>query len=1515
MADNDEALRQARIEEARLQGEEPLPGSFGSEAERQAVIAGMAEEAPAPPPPAPEPPPAPAPTPEAAEPYRPATERELQQQVIESGAAKTRQQAAAVIASRRSVEYAGQRSPGEQISEVYPGDVSRAGEVFDEQGRPLVKVASESGKAVYLTADQVRAINTSGGETKFNEMVSAGVIDKGAVYTGEGIDGGVSYLPAQVVNTIRDSSRELYDVLINQGYDAFVKAMSTQVAVLEAEAERAGVTPVSDAIRLPDNVTVSRSDWYNLGEAGKKLNIDLHAIGLRDGFNAMMMALSTAQAPSGSGLTAGELVLSQQEYDQYVSASPEDKFGTLIAAGYLPEGSTYAGSDNEGNPLYYLPGETPEEATSVGMLAAETLIPFLYVARHWDELPDLPSVNFGEASPVAQAKYEAAERALETTLNRIDAENPGLSREDKATIAESTPEYIAYESALADWKASGGMSSPEFHLASKATYIAADIASLLPVLGWLGKAGVASATTASGVSKLGRAAQVGESVAYAARVFPKGVFYDFPKGLLTNPVATLKGLASITVEPIIHPVRTTKTIAGIVSGKIQLGNFIPEGTIVTASRTGRAIPLRTVTGEMLNVSMPATTPTTESGLRVNPNAQRDMLRLVDTGKISNKPLEGWPALDNASIAQRRIAAIEGAVYNYGFTEAVNRYGLKQVKIVFPSASGYLAAEARVQAVLAPERAASRARMTEKLTKFIGEQLYAEPITASEFKSSVTLGTPADQFIVERGPTGQVEYFRKGSVGTESDWARAARTGFLESPATEPSTRKAPTKAEALIELAQTPCTYAVVEGGAWRVEPLPGIPLDALKLRYPVYITDPAIISDIRKLRAGTIKAFGEMASPVGSEAEWNKLVAAGLIAEPSEQLTLEVPRPIAEIQTKTPMPIEPIKSALPTKELSRLLSNETVFIGQAPGVYTVAATGKVVALGSADKATQAEWLAAAIIDTVRNKGWGAALEEFGILPVLAVYPYAIEQAIAEEDASWSMSEDALREALSQLVNNERVIAAADALSPDVRAEVMRTIASMPKRFTEGEAPKIARPVSELPATEGELPSVETGAKTTTVTRTPVTRISGQTRTVTPVSLATTTLGGVYVTPQAPRIKTIQPITPLSGAGYFGSPAIAPGTFPYPKVREYEEPVAVPQPAPSPAPDVISEPFPTPEPAPVPTSVVAPVPEPVPEPVPSPIPEPVPEPIPEPTPEPTPVPAPAPEPVPEPIQVPIPEPAVPPTAPVPVPVPATLPVLLKVTAPGGQAKRVGRQRIPDGSITWAQGWDWKYIPPPYNQPKPISLGNNPPVGAVNTGSNRPRDTIQIIGSAEGVPSRVSVDLGWTDIEIINGNRIRFTDESGLYTDVGGGIPNTTQGMSVPGMTVGTGGGEVPVIDTDIDEDTDMVKEIVPMSDEQMAEQRAALPQPVEVTVTEEEVEEEVRPRKGRSRLNDLFEVPQPEDNDIYTDDLVTLSESDERELFGVGNLLSTKPKPKKVVRRVVRRSPPADSSMGGTQYA
>ena len=119
---------------------------------------------------------------------------------------------------------------------------------------------------------------------------------------------------------------------------------------------------------------------------------------------------------------------------------------------------------------------------------------------------------------------------------------------------------------------------------------------------------------------------------------------------------------------------------------------------------------------------------------------------------------------------------------------------------------------------------------------------------------------------------------------------------------------------------------------------------------------------------------------------------------------------------------------------------------------------------------------------------------------------------------------------------------------------------------------------------------------------------------------------------------------------------------------------------------------------------------------------------------------------------------------------------------------VGDETVPPGSIAWASGAlkrgdrtesRWWFIPPPYSLSDAIPL-SAPPKDAKNANSTSPFETIQVIGQAKSkVPHLIRKDLGWADIEIVNGRTIRFTG-GGLGTDVGVMIPDNTKGITIEG---------------------------------------------------------------------------------------------------------------------------------------
>lgn len=90
-----------------------------------------------------------------------------------------------------------------------------------------------------------------------------------------------------------------------------------------------------------------------------------------------------------------------------------------------------------------------------------------------------------------------------------------------------------------------------------------------------------------------------------------------------------------------------------------------------------------------------------------------------------------------------------------------------------------------------------------------------------------------------------------------------------------------------------------------------------------------------------------------------------------------------------------------------------------------------------------------------------------------------------------------------------------------------------------------------------------------------------------------------------------------------------------------------------------------------------------------------------------------------------------------------------------------------------------------------------------------------------------------------------------------------------------------------------------------------IPPPVQMPQSEEYEEEPTHPKLRKDELDYLFEVPQAEDNDIYTDDLVELPEDENLDdLFSVSNddIMGAPPRKRKI-RRTMKRYPP--TGMGG----
>lgn len=120
-----------------------------------------------------------------------------------------------------------------------------------------------------------------------------------------------------------------------------------------------------------------------------------------------------------------------------------------------------------------------------------------------------------------------------------------------------------------------------------------------------------------------------------------------------------------------------------------------------------------------------------------------------------------------------------------------------------------------------------------------------------------------------------------------------------------------------------------------------------------------------------------------------------------------------------------------------------------------------------------------------------------------------------------------------------------------------------------------------------------------------------------------------------------------------------------------------------------------------------------------------------------------------------------------------------IPIPKSAADASGELALTAGSLAWKMGWTWKYIPPPWDQKKPISLPRGVVPAGARIGGRTPRETVQMIGvPGSKVPKSASIDLGVVDVYITNyGRSIRFGGH-GEETDVGKSLGSTTTGMTI-----------------------------------------------------------------------------------------------------------------------------------------
>ena len=835
--------------------------------------------------------------------------------------------------------------------------------------------------------------------------------------------------------------------------------------------------------------------------------------------------------------------------------------------------------------------------------------------------------------------------------------------------------------------------------------ITADVLTLLPLVGWLGKVGSVSAKSLSGLSKADRAYQIAHSAAYAAKTLPRGLLQS-PAKMLSKQSLVQYGNAM--TYPIMYPLRTVKTLAGIATGSIQLGNIIPEGALVVAGAHGTVTQWRMPSGQPLNIYTSSQVDDyATSGMR---QADRNYNILKNTGALPTvdevrgttliKGAELTPAelavyelnpkqpgfvnaagqwesmnLTNTQKARHYVTAVKQTVASFGYNRAFELYGKDLVTAIYPNANTYAKAETAIAKMLAPEataqESAARIKVTETLNK------YQKPYLST------------------------VESYEK--LIDISD------------------------------QLARIPATYEVMEGGAWKVTPNLSADLSKTSLQFPLYISNPSVIQAMWAAREGyPVEVFGETG-------------LGGSVPFATEE-------PIRIVT-------EAIKSErdYAVKELENLIQNKTLYLEINDGSYYLKPTGEIVSLSGNNITNQAEYLADLIVDSVENNGYGATLGKFGMLSTLAVYPYAIEMAIAEDSDTWDMSPEQRLEYLDKVSDSKDLQNIYNILSPERVSQVRDSLYDIGDRFTEN-TPTLVNPetVTNPINTLHDLNALE---------------VQGLLN-----------LGTAVAEPSLEQAAAKPELTPatigIAEPIEQPAPSITPGATPEGKVISGVQP-ALDITMASPVSSLISlenaidtpEKLSLSEETPTPVTVPTPTPEPIPTPTPTPIPTPTPEPIPIPTPTPIPTPIPTSVPTPMPIPTPI---------PIAVEKPSSTSVVFPmIKLPEEELLEKKEKLIKKGAIAWYQGKvgsleQYYVVKYPYKSIKDVTryLGQKPPgFKDIQKGKGAALRSIQVLTGLP--PKRLEIDLGIQDITIFNGTTIMYEQDKEQETTsditIGGNI--------------------------------------------------------------------------------------------------------------------------------------------------
>jgi len=481
-----------------------------------------------------------------------------------------------------------------------------------------------------------------------------------------------------------------------------------------------------------------------------------------------------------------------------------------------------------------------------------------------------------------------------------------------------------------------------------------------------------------------------------------------------------------------------------------------------------------------------------------------------------------------------------------FIDAVNQYGWKVVKAIAPQASlGTTGGESYLYKLAEPEFLAANARLSESTSNYVYNTLIQAPRPVADTllfpPAPVTI--TGEQLVAYTRPIISPAELATNYPAMYSYPALAAMAGVI--------------PYEVVAEVVAARPNIEVTEGGAWKYTPTVETE-SALGIQYPLYVDDPYFNAEVLRTLGGKFTVYGEGG---------NVLVEQPLEPTMGEvKYTVEVPANVADIQITKPIALPMITNEFTEKEMAKVLQGNIRFDEAGFPVYQAQVQtfdDKLlflsIPLSSLDVDEQAKFLVEVITKSVEDNGMIATLNMYGRNLVTAVYPYAIEYALGEQENYRPTMPQTLKTDAAPVVTPKL-----GDISPALAREMGRV------------GIKIA------PSVSGAAPSVSLTKETAPG--------------VTIQAIGKPMAGGIPLSAVAPAP------TP--------TPAPAPAPAPMPALA----PTPTPAPAPAPAPMPALAPTPTPTPASAPTPAPAPSPAPIPTPIPTPIPVPIPTPTPIPPP-------------------------------------------------------------------------------------------------------------------------------------------------------------------------------------------------------------------------------------------------------------------------------------------------------------